>query len=66
MARADFSGVFLVVVEILLGQNAVLVADKTIACNTGRIELDLDLDVFRDGEERRPHLFDQDLAAFAD
>ena len=53
MARADVAGINFVVVEILLAQGAVLIADQTIFADEGGVELDLDLHVMGDREEGR-------------
>src|SRR3712207_8223256 len=52
---------FLVVVEILLRQHPVLVADQAVRSDDRRVELDLDLDVLGDRHERAAHLLDEHL-----
>ena len=64
MAGADFAGVLLVVVEVLGPQHAVLVAEEPVAGHLARVELDLDLHVLGDGDERAGHLLDEHVAGF--
>ncbi len=64
MPRTDLARIDLVVVEILARQHAVLVADQSILEDGGGIELDLDLHVLGDREQRRGQLGDEHLARF--
>ena len=61
--RTDLAGVLGVVVEVLLVQEAVLVADQAVGRDLRGVELDLDLDVLGDRHQRRAHLLDQTLRA---
>ena len=65
VAGADLAGVDRVVVEILLAQRPVLIADQPVFADIGRVELDLDLDVLGDGEQRRGELLDEHLLRLA-
>ena len=65
VARADLAGVLGVVVEVLVGHDPVFVADQPVRADLGRVELDLDLDVLGDGDQRRAHLLDQHLVGLA-
>src|SRR5919198_1789130 len=62
VARADLARVLAVVVEIAVGEQAVLVADEPVAGHQPRVELDLYLHVLRDRQERRAGLLAQSLA----
>ena len=62
MARADLAGIDLVVREVLAAQGAGFVADEPIFAHRRRVELDLDLDVAGDGEQRGGGFLDQRLA----
>ncbi len=61
MAGADVAGIHLVVVEVLAVQRPRLVADQAIFGDARRIELDLELHVPGDGEERGARLLHQRL-----
>jgi hypothetical protein len=63
VTRADLTGVLRVVGEILRIEQPVFVADEAVARNESRIELDLDLDVGCDSEERTTELGDERLAS---
>jgi hypothetical protein len=66
VARAEFAGILAVVVEILLGEQAVFVADEPVGVEMGGIEFDLELDVLGDGEEGAGGLFDEALAGLGE
>jgi hypothetical protein len=65
VARADLAGIHLVVVEILLLQQPVLVADQPVGRHLRRVELHLDLHVLRDRHERAADLLDEQLLRLA-
>ena len=62
MPGADLTGVLGVVIEVFLGQHAVLVSDEPVRRHFRRVELHLDLHVFRDGHQGAADLLHQDLA----
>ncbi len=64
MAGADFAGVFLVVVEVLRCEHAILVTKQAVAGHGRRIELDLNLHVLGDRHQRAGHLLDEHLLGF--
>ncbi len=64
MSRSDFSSVLRIIIEILGGQQAILVANQAIGSHPSRIEFNLDLHIFGNGHERRTNLFDQHLPCF--
>ena len=64
VACPDIASIDAVVGEILFAQHAVLVADQAVLADRGGIELDLDLHVLGDGEERGAHLVAQHLLRF--
>ena len=66
MTRADLPGVLGVVIEVLLGQQAVFITDESIAAHGGGIELHLNLHVLGDGVESAAHLLHQHFARFAE
>ena len=53
MAGANLSGILAIVVEVLVLEDPVLVANQPIGADGVRIELNLDLHVLGDGHERR-------------
>ncbi len=53
MASADLPGIFFIVVEVLMREDAVLVANQLVGAHGAGIELHLDLHVLGDGHERR-------------
>ena len=66
VARTDFARVLLVVIKVLRGEAAVLVAQEPVALDLGRIELDLHLHVLRDGHERAAELVHHHLLRLED
>ena len=62
MAGADVAGVLRVVGEVLVAQQAVLVADQAIGPHARGIELHLELHVLRDRDQRAAHLLHEHLA----
>ena len=66
VAGADFAGIFFVVVKIFGGEHAVFVADQPIAGDLGRVELDLDLHILGNRDERAGHFLDEHLAGFGE
>ncbi len=65
MAGAHVAGVYRVVVEVLAVEVARLIADEAVFSHGGGIELHLELDVFRNREQRRGGLLYQYLLGFA-
>ncbi len=61
MARADLSGIDLVIVEILAVQRARLVADQPVFGDRGGIEFHLHLHIARNREKRARQLVHQHL-----
>ena len=61
VARADLAGIDAVVVEVLALQRPRLVADQPVFGDGLRIELDLDLHVLGDREDRRRRILHQHL-----
>src|SRR5262245_11542015 len=61
MSRADITSILPVVVEILLIQDAILIADQAVRSDRVWIEFDLNLDVLCNRYERPTSLADQDL-----
>ena len=66
VAGPDLAGVLGVVVEILLVEHAVFVAEQAVAFDVLRVELDLDLHVLGDGDQRAGEPFDQQLLGLVD
>ena len=66
VSGTDFTGVFGIVVEVLFRKESVLVTDEAVGLDDRRIELDLDLHVLGDGDERAAHLIDEHFARFAE
>mgnify|MGYP000004572824 CR=1 FL=1 len=66
MAAADLTGVLRVIIEVLFGEQAVLVADEAVGSHLGRIELDLHFHILRDGDERAGHLLDEHFACLGE
>ena len=64
MAGAHLARILSVVVEIFRLQETVLVTNETIGGDALGIELDLDLDVFGDRDQRPASFLDQHLARF--
>ena len=64
MARADLARIDLVVVEIFFPQHPLLVTDQPIGRDPRRIELDLNLHVLRDRDQRAVDLLHQHFARF--
>ena len=62
MSGAEFAGILGVVVEVLVGEQPVLVSDQAVPGGPRRVELDLKLHVLGQGHEGSAHLLDQDLA----
>ena len=62
MAGAQFAAVFGVVAEIFSRHCAVLIADQAVTLDHGRVEFNLQLDVFRYGEECTSGLFHEHLS----
>ena len=62
MARADLARIDLVVVEIFFAQHPLLVTDQPIRSDARRIELDLNLHVLRDRDQRAAHLLHENFA----
>lgn len=61
VSGAHVAGVLAIVVEVLGGEQPVLVADEAVAAHARRVELHLQLDVARHDVERRAHLGDEHL-----
>ncbi len=51
MPAAEFTGIFFIIIEIFFGQHPVLITDQAIALHFGRIEFDLQLHIFGNGEQ---------------
>ena len=66
MTGTDLASVFGVVIKIFFGQQPFVVTDEAILADQREIEIDLNLHVFGDGDERSLHLFDEHFAFFAD
>ena len=64
MPGANLARIDLVVAKILFPQHPLFVADQAIRRHAHRVELHLDLHVFRDGQERAVHLLHQNPARF--
>ena len=65
MPGTDVARIDLVIAEILARQRPVLVTNQAVFCHGGRVELDLYLDILRNGQQRRGHLVYQCLARLA-
>ena len=61
VAGADLAGVLLVVVEILLREQPLFVADEPVAGDLRGVELDLDFHVLGDGHDGAAELLDEHL-----
>jgi len=61
LSGAHLAGVFGIVLEILIGQHAVFIAEQAKGADLGRIELHLDLDVVGLGKEVAAAFLDQHL-----
>ena len=66
VAGTDLAGVLAIIIEITGRQLAFFVADQPITVDLGRVELDLELDVLGDGDDRAAGLVDKNLAGFLD
>ena len=64
MSGSHVAGVFQIVVEVFIPQHTVLIADQPVGIDLGGIELDLNLHVLGDRDERSAHLFDEHFARF--
>src|SRR5262245_37068720 len=64
MAGADFARVLLVVVEVLIPEESIFVANQSVGGDVLRVELDLDLDVLCDRDERVTGFLDEHLPGF--
>jgi hypothetical protein len=63
---AQLATILRVIIEVLRGQEAILIADKAILGHLRRIELHLDLRILRDGHQRGSHLLHEDLPRLHD
>ncbi len=64
VARTNFTAVLGVVVEVLVGHDAVFITDQPVRSHLRWIEVDLDLDILGNRDQRRAHLVDQHLVRF--
>ena len=56
MPSAYFSRILAIIVEIFVRQQPIFVADQTVGLDSLWIEIDLNLDVFGNRDQSRPHL----------
>ena len=66
VARAELTGVLAVVLEVLLREQPVLVAQEPVRLHPRRVELDLDLHVLGHREERPAELLHEHLLRLAE